>query len=68
MNGLRFSVADFDAANKVRSCLWQAIFNDCMASMRRAMGEEGIRGDERRERLHARGMKIEVRDSALRMK
>lgn len=47
MNGLRFSVAVFDAANKVRSCLWQPIFNDCMASMRRTVGKGG--GNERRE-------------------
>lgn len=37
---MRFSGTVFDAVNKVRSCLRQPIFNDCMASR----GRKGIRG------------------------
>lgn len=62
---MRFSGTVFDAVNKVRSCLRQPIFNDCMASR----GRKGIRGGVGREAAqNARGTKIEVRDSGLRMK
>jgi len=63
---VRFSGTVFDAVNKVRSCLRQPIFNGCMASR----GQKGrdIEGAGREAVQNARGTKIEVRDSGLRMK
>lgn len=51
-NGARFTMAIFDVANKVRGCLRQPIFNDCMASMCRAVGKQGGEGTGR-ERVAA---------------
>lgn len=80
MSGLRFfSGTVFDAANKVRGCLRQPIFNDCMASTRRGLGIEGVgesggaggrAGGRCRTRESERDTetKIEAPDSGLRMK
>lgn len=63
---MRFSGIVFDAVNKVRNCLRQPIFNDCMASRGRKGRDTGGAGREVVQ--NARGTKIEVRDSRLRMK
>lgn len=64
---MRFSENVFDAVNKVRSCLRQPIFNDCMASRGRKGRDTGGAGRGEAAQ-NARGTKIEVRDSGLRMK
>lgn len=44
---MRFSGTVFNAVNKVRSCLRQPIFNDCMASRgRKGRGDTGGAGRE----------------------
>jgi len=63
---VRFSGTVFDAVNKVRSCLRQPIFNDCMASRGQKGRDTESAGREAAQ--NARGMKIEMQDSGLRIK